>query len=308
MNLKYMNDHQIHKANEILNRDAIYFKKKKISLYVHYWGGETSLKSNIPHKHSFFEVCYVVSGKGIYMERGKKYALSDRTLFISLPHVTHQIISHGKLHLIFFAFEPIMSESDEEGKRIAGLLKDMPTILFKLNEENALEKLWNSLLLLANEPNEMMGDILNDLGFSLIYTAIWLFLKKNKKIRSNVRTVDNSETLLYSAKLYIRDNISQPLRLKDVADNLHISSRHLSRLFAEELGITYSEYVRKERIRHAIHLMNTTTLPIKEIASKTGFSTVHYFTTVFKEMTGMTPGQFKKNIISEDVLLNDTMF
>ena len=101
-------------------------------------------------------------------------------------------------------------------------------------------------------------------------------------------------TLVYRAKLYIRDNLSQPLRLKDVADYLHISGRHLSRIFDSELGQSFSSYVRKEKIRQAGIWLATTDLTIKEISERTGFDTVHYFTTVFAAEMNMPPGKFRQ--------------
>ncbi|QGQ44824.1 AraC family transcriptional regulator [Metabacillus sediminilitoris] len=61
----------------------------------------------------------------------------------------------------------------------------------------------------------------------------------------------NEETspILTQTKLYIKDNLSDTLKLSDIAQYLHISSRHLSRLFVKELGVSYSEYVKNERIQ-----------------------------------------------------------
>jgi len=100
--------------------------------------------------------------------------------------------------------------------------------------------------------------------------------------------------LLYQAKLYIRDNLSVPIHSKELANYLHISERHLSRLFARETGASLSDYVRKERVRKAETLLKTSILSIQEIAEETGFSSVHYFTRLFKQATGLSPGQYRK--------------
>jgi len=70
----------------------------------------------------------------------------------------------------------------------------------------------------------------------------------------------------------------------------------LSRLFTVELGQSFSAYVRKERIRHAVSLLTTTDWSIKQIALDCGFDTVHYFTTVFKAEMGEPPGKFIRKL------------
>jgi AraC-like DNA-binding protein len=103
-----------------------------------------------------------------------------------------------------------------------------------------------------------------------------------------------SGTLLHRAKLFVKDNLAQPLTLEDVAAYLHISPRHLSRLFSIQLGVPYSSFVRQERIRAAAELLATTDRSIKHIAEETGFASVHYFTRVFTAEKGVTPGQFRR--------------
>ncbi|AEP89922.1 putative HTH-type transcriptional regulator YfiF [Bacillus subtilis subsp. subtilis str. RO-NN-1] len=98
--------------------------------------------------------------------------------------------------------------------------------------------------------------------------------------------------MLTEVKLHIKDNLSQPLKLTDVAGHFHISGRHLSRLFAAELGVSYSEFVQNEKINKAAALLKSTNLSIKEIAEEIGFS-VHYFTRVFSAKIGSSPGLFR---------------
>jgi YesN/AraC family two-component response regulator len=62
------------------------------------------------------------------------------------------------------------------------------------------------------------------------------------------------------------------------------------------LGQSFTNYVRKERIRHAVKLFSTTEWSIKQIAEETGFDNVHYFTTIFKTEMGEPPGQFIKKL------------
>lgn len=61
-------------------------------------------------------------------------------------------------------------------------------------------------------------------------------------------------------------------------------------------GISANEYVNKLRMEKAITLIRTTSLPFTEIAEQVGFSTPSYFSTAFKQYTGCTPTQYKKEL------------
>ncbi|WP_316252456.1 helix-turn-helix transcriptional regulator [Bacillus sp. YC2] len=67
---------------------------------------------------------------------------------------------------------------------------------------------------------------------------------------------------------------------------------HLSRLFVSETGVSYSEFVRHERVKQAASLLKSTDLSIKQIAEEVGL-TIHYFMRVFKAKMGSSPGQFR---------------
>lgn len=82
--------------------------------------------------------------------------------------------------------------------------------------------------------------------------------------------------------------------LKHLAAELGFSPSHLSVLVKKELGIPFQEYVVQERIRQAKLLLLTTDLKIYEIAERVGFEDMNYFSQRFKQVTGMTPRQYKK--------------
>ncbi|WP_197081096.1 helix-turn-helix transcriptional regulator [Gordoniibacillus kamchatkensis] len=67
----------------------------------------------------------------------------------------------------------------------------------------------------------------------------------------------------------------------------------MSRLFQEQQGEPVGEWLRKERVRLGAELLAESPLPIKEIAVRTGFGSVHYFTRVFTKQMGMAPAAFR---------------
>ena len=62
-------------------------------------------------------------------------------------------------------------------------------------------------------------------------------------------------------------------------------------------GMNLQNYVNKCRMEYVIEKMRTTDLPLAEIAEQSGFNSPRYFSTSFKNYTGMTPSQYKKDVI-----------
>ncbi|MBO1513439.1 AraC family transcriptional regulator [Metabacillus bambusae] len=265
-----------------------------ISFHVHYWGVMPNHYNTLLHKHSFFEVCFVVDGKGEYIDNNSTYKLQKNTLFLSRPNVLHQIKSENGLFLLYIGLEFIESESNDKCIKIMEQIEECTEIIIDVEEGASFSLLWESLLSQASKNDHpFFEEILMNIAYSLILSLLERFSPMHAD--SSNQNVSNEETspILTQAKLYIQDNLSDTLKLSDIAKHLHISSRHLSRLFVKELGVNYSEYVKKERIQKSAMLLKTTNLSIKEISEQTGFKNVHYFTRVFAATVRNPPGNFR---------------
>lgn len=83
-----------------------------------------------------------------------------------------------------------------------------------------------------------------------------------------------------------------------ISDDLHVSQCHLSSLFKKITDENLNEYITDVRLKHAKELLRNTTLKIYEIADKVGYSVdSQYFSTSFKSKTGMSPSEYRNNII-----------
>jgi AraC-like DNA-binding protein len=285
----------LNQFNAVLNNYAANLSGSALSFYVHYWGGERKLYTNHVHKHSFFEICYVLDGTGTYEEGSQRLPIEPGTLFMSRPHLKHQIISEEGLYIVFVAFELIPAESSREGLSRFRQLEKSRSFFQRGAEHCPAVLIWLALLQQVGASQHFLEEGILGLARALLTSFESAFSDQREPTKA-VPIPNSSSTLVHRAKLHIRDNLAQELKLSTVADYLHVSSRHLSRLFSEELGQSYSIYVRKERIRQAVSLLMTTDWSIKRIAEETGFETVHYFTTVFKAEMGDPPGQFLKKL------------
>lgn len=96
------------------------------------------------------------------------------------------------------------------------------------------------------------------------------------------------------AEEFIRANVLQPISIEDVARHVGYSGYYLSRKFAKETGLKFSEYLNRERIRYAQSLLRGTEYSIQQISDMLHFSSTSYFGRVFKELTGQSPMAYRQ--------------
>ena len=98
------------------------------------------------------------------------------------------------------------------------------------------------------------------------------------------------------ARAYLSKCFANPnLMLQDVASEVGISQSHFSTVFAQETGITFTQYLTGLRIAKAKELLETSPLRSSEIAFQVGYNDAHYFSYLFKKHTGMTPSEYRKS-------------
>jgi len=93
---------------------------------------------------------------------------------------------------------------------------------------------------------------------------------------------------------YIHDRLADEIQLSDLADLLGLSQFHFSRLFKQSMGVSPYQYVLKQRVERAKHLLKTTDRSIMEIALLCGFSSHSHLGKWFRQSVGMTPKAFRR--------------
>src|SRR5438093_924027 len=95
---------------------------------------------------------------------------------------------------------------------------------------------------------------------------------------------------------YIQDNLHTELRLGELSGLVHMSPYHFARLFKRSTRLPPHQFVVRRRIDRASALLITRELSIAAIARAVGFRGVSHFTTVFRRITGLTPGAYRRNV------------
>jgi two-component system response regulator YesN len=99
--------------------------------------------------------------------------------------------------------------------------------------------------------------------------------------------------VIKNANQYMEGHFEHPIKLKDIADYIHINSSYLSRLYKDKTNKTITQYLRDLRIEKAKALIAEGNNKTYAIASLVGFEDPAYFSYVFKQQTGYSPSQYK---------------
>lgn len=96
---------------------------------------------------------------------------------------------------------------------------------------------------------------------------------------------------------YINENYEEKLTLEGVADHVYLSATYFSRIFNQEMGMSFNGYLNKVRTDKAKALLLHDNMSLADISATVGFVDQSYFTKVFKKQTGVTPNEYrnKKN-------------
>lgn len=151
-----------------------------------------------------------------------------------------------------------------------------------------------------------------------IFTSRWLknYLQKSGRIYGDYSDFDIQETgtvcdladyvvqtctakteyrvEIKKAVRIINEEYQKRLKLSDVADRIGLSTQYFSRLFREETGKNYSDYLISVRIERAQELLREGRFKVYEIAEMVGIPNYRYFSALFKKITGFAPKQTGK--------------
>jgi two-component system response regulator YesN len=117
---------------------------------------------------------------------------------------------------------------------------------------------------------------------------------------------ENSSTLFVRKALkYIKERFDQDLSLDEVASHVYLNPAYFCRLFKQETGENFSNYLVDLRMKKAIEIMRNSNHKISELGTMVGYRNSKYFSRVFKNYTGYTPSHYQLKIINDDLNSNE---
>ena len=224
-------------------------------------------------------------------------------LFVSLLHdpglFDHPVLRLDKqgsyynkcldtLHQEFMINLPLYADN-EELMKLRAMLERYPGSLVK-----------GSLRIMDNA-----GPLLMELGIAFPWRGIWDMTEQicSKAGERLTGVIGKVRPEIRKVMEYIQTHLADNLSLNQISRFVGFESAYFSKVFKTEVHMNYSDYLYQVRMRRAGELLIETNDPISAVAAKCGFPNFPYFSTRFRQYSGMTPSKWreqkKRNVIAE---------
>ncbi len=280
------------------------------------------------HRHTFCELALVLRGSCILHTTSMQTPLIAGDLVLFPPGQSHRIRPDSSTDIIYCQFEHTVSprhcdslldrmlqnaETDadhaiaqrlrtlraftqETGTTIRGGYADaLPAIphgLLHLNPNEAaqIQKLLDTIL------QEQLDGAPDHIEMKRLLLDQLLILASRIAGHSHAPTEQQStwqKTFISNAVAEIEQNFAQDIDFEALSRKGGITRSHFRLLFKKQTGLSPVDYLNRTRVARALELLQTTALPISEIALQVGIYDANYFTRLFKKITGYPPRYFK---------------
>ena len=250
--------------------------------YITGWKSEVPLGLSAMHYHDAYELVYHQYGNGIIrLEKNASHPFRRSTIEIMLPKQRHaQLQKHVGTDccIHFHASNPIAKKLDQ------WLSLEIPEDQYAANEIKALSVL--------PKPHDQIEQQIYDCRL----TALILTLLTHAGLMQTTQNLSRRDQLAQECYEYIRTNWRDIQQVQQIADQLSVSPDYLRHVFREQHGMTIHDCITQMRINHAKDLLRNSQLPQKVMAQVCGFADIQQFSRRFKQITGITPGQYRKPI------------
>jgi len=281
----------------------------------------------------FFNETQKLSSEGISISKYMSFGKTDT----NLQHMStsHKIAMNGlNYSYVFpekylFTFDDIINLEEKRSYLNRLLLNNLSNSLKSLNCEKSIadmENLINNLRggsfsyqqiyttlsscvsLVEDFLTTHVGqDIDLEAGFrntsNILEYEIWIKKVMHKAFSDILEADSNNNIIVVRAQEFIKENIQNPqLSLEYVAQELDINYKYLSRVFKNETGIKFIDYVTNLKLNHCRNLLINTNLKVEEVSDIMKYSSPQYFISRFKMMFGYTPKQYRENYLEGENL------
>ena len=266
------------------------FKSEKTEnhrlLYCSYSKYEEDWNSDL-HMHYFAELFYVIRGRGMFQVEEQKFPIQKGDLILVNPKIAHtessgkneplEYIVLGVDHLKFLIYE------------------EKEYLLFRSSgRKETLDFYFQTILREAEEKKKEYEAVCEHLLAALI-----LQLTRHTKTPVEVVASEkNSSRECSRVKRYIDASFAETLTLEHLAEIACLNKYYLAHQFTKMYGIAPMSYLQQKRIFASQELLSSTDLTLGEIARQCGFSSQSYFTQCFRKMCGMSPNNYRKQVIA----------
>ena len=229
------------------------------------------------HLHRCFEIILMLEGSMTVTLDGIDYLLSAGDMILIKPHRIHGLRTEGQGKHILCIFSPELI--GHAGERFQKQRLTSPVL-------SPDTDFYRTLFLSARDHGSKYGIK----GF--LYYLCDAF-EANLTEEPDRGEFSRDVLLLHRVLTFIEQHYRESCSLASLTEEMNYSYTYLSRFFADRVGITYNAYVTRRRLNQACYLLQNTEQSVSDIAYACGFTSIRSFNRNFREMTGVSPTDFR---------------
>lgn len=125
-----------------------------------------------------------------------------------------------------------------------------------------------------------------------------LALEMTSRVTVRQERLKGAPPWLERARQHIHDHATDPARVADIAEAAGVHAVHLARAFRTRFDLSPGEYLRRVRVRKAMHRLSSAKHPLAAVALHAGFSDQSELTKAFRREIGVTPSAYRRSVCS----------
>lgn len=238
------------------------------------------------HWHEYVELHYFLAGDMILELDGEKIKAVPGDLIVVNSNVLHQgYPDDGKVEVIVLIFS-----MEELSRELAKM-----NIVFQTVIHGDLEIDQMMRQIYQEEKRKEIGWQIHCKAL-LLQTIVYLTRNYVKEILSGKDSTKRAKMLerLNGVMIYIEEHYNEPIRTKELADLVHLSTDRFHHMFRECVFMSPLQYINNVRLHKAMNLLKQDAFTVTEIAEKAGFPDYNHFGRMFRKQFGCTPREFRQ--------------
>lgn len=256
---------------------------------------DQSFQMETNHYHDEYEIYYQISGDRYFFTGGKFLHLHQGTLVWIDKYDIHQSfqgdLPSGSRAVIYFTETFLRNLFQQHTDRLLALFTGAFRIM-------CLDGRWQKKILELMYEIEQAQQKNRDLYAGFVFGQLILLLEEwtencGTEVPSAEHTAPKYERIS-KVLSYLKNHVSERIRLEDTAREFFVTPYYLSRTFKECTGITFVSYVNHLKVEAAKELLRNN-MSVTQTGLELGFETVTHFERVFKSATGLSPSDWKKS-------------
>ncbi|MCR8561675.1 AraC family transcriptional regulator [Mucilaginibacter sp. BJC16-A38] len=253
------------------------------------------------HRHTFYHVVFFTDGAGSHTIDFENFPVRPNQIYFMIPGQVHSWSFEGFVdgYIINFSnsfFQSFLLNAGycDDFSFFSG---DVSDAVIDLPEglHQKIKSLFEDIIKEWETPQVQNADMLR-----LLMLQLFISVNRFSAGGSNKTPASYNQTLLKNFQKLIEIHYKSLKLPKDYATLLYITPNHLNALCKDLLGMQAGEVIRNRSILEAKRLLTNPQLTITEIAYELNFSDNSYFTKFFKKTEGVTPEEFRKNILNQN--------